>query len=91
MYRNEQKISKVTQKKNSQRAQFVGTKFFTSNMFGDASVAIPHDQAIIPYVDVISDLAQVIDFANVLKDVFYKKGGAIWNIVRQQHQLGWNL
>mmetsp|Transcript_19413 Transcript_19413/g.22331 ORF Transcript_19413/g.22331 Transcript_19413/m.22331 type:complete len:88 (-) Transcript_19413:155-418(-) len=54
----------ITQRKKRRRRsdvktdkEFLGMKFFTSDTFGDASVAIPHKQAIIPYVDVLSDLA----------------------------------
>jgi shikimate-5-dehydrogenase/3-dehydroquinate dehydratase type I len=46
--------------------EFVESEFFTSGEFGGCSVTIPHKQAIIPYVDVLSDSAKTIGSVNTL-------------------------
>jgi pentafunctional AROM polypeptide len=40
--------------------------FFQASEFAGASVTIPHKQAIIPYVDVMSEAAQAIGSVNTL-------------------------
>jgi pentafunctional AROM polypeptide len=46
--------------------EFVKSDFFKGSDFGGCSVTIPHKQAIIPYVDVMSDAARVIGSVNTL-------------------------
>ena len=46
--------------------EFVASNLFRSDDFGGASVTIPHKQAIIPFVDVLSDAAQEIGSVNTL-------------------------
>jgi pentafunctional AROM polypeptide len=46
--------------------EFIDSKFFKSDDFGGLSVTIPHKQAIIPYVDVLSDAAKDICSVNTL-------------------------
>ena len=46
--------------------EFVESDFFKSADFGGCSVTIPHKQAIIPYVDVLSDAAKTIGSVNTL-------------------------
>ena len=46
--------------------EFVESPFFTSADFGGCSVTIPHKQAIIPYVDILSDAARAIGSVNTL-------------------------
>jgi pentafunctional AROM polypeptide len=46
--------------------EFIESDFFKGTAFGGASVTIPHKQAIIPYVDVLSDAAKTIGSVNTL-------------------------
>jgi len=46
--------------------EFVASDFFKSADFGGCSVTIPHKQAIIPYVDILSDAAREIGSVNTL-------------------------
>jgi pentafunctional AROM polypeptide len=46
--------------------EFIDSEFFTSADFGGCSVTIPHKQAIMPYVDVLSDAAREIGSVNTL-------------------------
>ena len=46
--------------------EFVESEFFVDNAFAGCSVTIPHKQAIIPYVDVMSDAASTIGSVNTL-------------------------
>jgi len=46
--------------------EFVESDFFKDPAFGGCSVTIPHKQAIIPYVDVMSDAASAIGSVNTL-------------------------
>ncbi|CAB9528666.1 Pentafunctional AROM polypeptide [Seminavis robusta] len=46
--------------------EFVESDFFQGDNFGGCSVTIPHKQAIIPYVDVMSDAAETIGSVNTL-------------------------
>ena len=46
--------------------EFVESDFFKSPDFGGCSITIPHKQAIIPYVDVMSDSAKIIGSVNTL-------------------------
>lgn len=46
--------------------EFVQSDFFKSNDFGGTSVTIPHKQAIIPYVDSMSDAAKAIGSVNTV-------------------------
>mmetsp|Transcript_12264 Transcript_12264/g.28766 ORF Transcript_12264/g.28766 Transcript_12264/m.28766 type:complete len:822 (+) Transcript_12264:185-2650(+) len=46
--------------------EFVESEFFKDDAFGGCSVTIPHKQAIIPYVDVMSDAASTIGSVNTL-------------------------
>jgi shikimate-5-dehydrogenase/3-dehydroquinate dehydratase type I len=46
--------------------EFVESDFFKSDDFGGCSVTIPHKQAIIPYVDVLSEAAKAIGSVNTL-------------------------
>jgi shikimate-5-dehydrogenase/3-dehydroquinate dehydratase type I len=46
--------------------EFVESDFFKSDDFGGCSVTIPHKQAIIPYVDVLSEAAKEIGSVNTL-------------------------
>jgi pentafunctional AROM polypeptide len=46
--------------------EFVESDFFKDPSFGGCSVTIPHKQAIIPYVDVMSDAASTIGSVNTL-------------------------
>jgi pentafunctional AROM polypeptide len=46
--------------------EFVESDFFKDAAFGGCSVTIPHKQAIIPYVDVMSDAASTIGSVNTL-------------------------
>lgn len=46
--------------------EFIESDFFKGSSFGGASVTIPHKQAIIPYVDVLSDAARAIGSVNTL-------------------------
>ncbi len=46
--------------------EFCSSDFFQASEFGGASVTIPHKQAIIPYVDVMSEAAQAIGSVNTL-------------------------
>ena len=46
--------------------EFVESDFFKAPDFGGCSVTIPHKQAIIPYVDVMSDAATAIGSVNTL-------------------------
>jgi shikimate-5-dehydrogenase/3-dehydroquinate dehydratase type I len=46
--------------------EFVESDFFKAGNFGGCSVTIPHKQAIIPYVDVLSDAASTIGSVNTL-------------------------
>lgn len=45
---------------------FVKSDFFKDPLFGGCSVTIPHKQAIIPYVDAMSDAAKTIGSVNTL-------------------------
>jgi shikimate-5-dehydrogenase/3-dehydroquinate dehydratase type I len=46
--------------------EFIESDFFTDDSFGGCSVTIPHKQAIMPYVDVLSDAAKTIGSVNTL-------------------------
>ena len=46
--------------------EFVESEFFSDAAFAGCSVTIPHKQAIIPYVDVMSDAASIIGSVNTL-------------------------
>ena len=46
--------------------EFVESDFFKDESFGGCSVTIPHKQAIMPYVDVLSDAASTIGSVNTL-------------------------
>lgn len=46
--------------------EFIDSDFFKGASFAGASVTIPHKQAIIPYVDVLSDAARTIGSVNTL-------------------------
>ena len=46
--------------------EFIESDFFQGLAFGGASVTIPHKQAIIPYVDILSDAAEAIGSVNTL-------------------------
>ena len=46
--------------------EFIESGFFKSDDFGGTSVTVPHKQAIIPYVDVLSDAAEAIGSVNTL-------------------------
>jgi len=46
--------------------EFVESDFFRDPLFGGCSVTIPHKQAIIPYVDIMSDAAKTIGSVNTL-------------------------
>jgi pentafunctional AROM polypeptide len=46
--------------------EFVESDFFKDPLFGGCSVTIPHKQAIIPYVDIMSDAASTIGSVNTL-------------------------
>jgi pentafunctional AROM polypeptide len=46
--------------------EFIESDFFNAYDFGGCSVTIPHKQAIIPYVDVMSDAAKAIGSVNTL-------------------------
>merc|ERR1711935_860162 len=46
--------------------EFVESDFFNDSAFGGCSVTIPHKQAIIPYVDVMSDAASIIGSVNTI-------------------------
>jgi len=46
--------------------EFVQSDFFQSDDFGGASVTIPHKQAIIPHLDVLSDSAKAIGSVNTI-------------------------
>jgi pentafunctional AROM polypeptide len=46
--------------------EFIDSDFFKGASFAGASVTIPHKQAIIPYVDVLSDAAKTIGSVNTL-------------------------
>ena len=46
--------------------EFIESDFFKDRSFGGCSVTIPHKQAIIPYVDVMSDAAKTIGSVNTL-------------------------
>jgi len=46
--------------------KFVESDFFKAADFGGCSITIPHKQAIIPYVDVMSDAAKAIGSVNTL-------------------------
>jgi shikimate-5-dehydrogenase/3-dehydroquinate dehydratase type I len=46
--------------------EFVESDLFKSDDFGGTSVTVPHKQAIIPYVDVLSDAAKAIGSVNTL-------------------------
>lgn len=52
--------------------EFVQSDFFKSSDFGGTSVTIPHKQAIIPYVDSMSDAAKAIGSVNtiIIKEEF---------------------
>lgn len=56
--------------------EFVDADFFQSRDFGGASVTIPHKQAIIPYLDVLSESARAIGSVNtiVAKEEFVDEG-----------------
>jgi shikimate dehydrogenase/3-dehydroquinate dehydratase type I len=46
--------------------EFIESNFFKSDEFGGTSVTVPHKQAIIPYVDVLSEAAEAIGSVNTL-------------------------
>jgi pentafunctional AROM polypeptide len=46
--------------------EFVESDLFKSDDFGGTSVTVPHKQAIIPYVDILSDAAKAIGSVNTL-------------------------
>jgi shikimate-5-dehydrogenase/3-dehydroquinate dehydratase type I len=46
--------------------EFIESEFFKSDEFGGSSVTVPHKQAIIPYVDVLSQAAKAIGSVNTL-------------------------
>lgn len=46
--------------------EFVDSPFFKSDDFGGTSVTIPHKQAIIPYIDVMSEAAKSIGSVNTV-------------------------
>lgn len=46
--------------------EFIKSDLFKSDDFGGTSVTVPHKQAIIPYVDVLSDAAEAIGSVNTL-------------------------
>lgn len=46
--------------------EFIESEFFKSDDFGGASVTVPHKQAIMPYVDVLSESAETIGSVNTL-------------------------
>mmetsp|Transcript_12808 Transcript_12808/g.26965 ORF Transcript_12808/g.26965 Transcript_12808/m.26965 type:complete len:827 (+) Transcript_12808:96-2576(+) len=46
--------------------EFIESEFFKDDAFGGCSVTIPHKQAIIPYVDIMSDAASTIGSVNTL-------------------------
>jgi pentafunctional AROM polypeptide len=46
--------------------EFVNSEFFLSDDFGGASVTIPHKQAIIPFIDFLSDAAKEIGSVNTI-------------------------
>ncbi|GKY96068.1 hypothetical protein MPSEU_000567000 [Mayamaea pseudoterrestris] len=52
--------------------EFINSNLFKSGDFGGASVTIPHKQAIMPYVDILSDAAKEIGSVNTLltREVF---------------------
>jgi len=56
--------------------EFVESDFFRSGEFGGCSVTIPHKQAIIPHVDVLSDAADKIGSVNtvIVKEEFEEEG-----------------
>jgi shikimate-5-dehydrogenase/3-dehydroquinate dehydratase type I len=46
--------------------EFIESAFFKSDEFGGTSVTVPHKQAIMPYVDVLSEAAEAIGSVNTL-------------------------
>lgn len=46
--------------------EFIESDLFKSDDFGGTSVTVPHKQAIIPYVDILSDAAEAIGSVNTL-------------------------
>lgn len=56
--------------------EFIESDLFKSDDFGGTSVTIPHKQAIIPFVDVLSEAARAIGSVNtvVAKDEFEETG-----------------
>jgi len=50
--------------------EFIESNLFKSDDFGGTSVTIPHKQAIIPYVDVLSEAAETIGSVNTLTAKF---------------------
>ena len=46
--------------------EFVESDFFTADDFGGCSVTIPHKQAIMPYMDLLSDAASTIGSVNTV-------------------------
>jgi pentafunctional AROM polypeptide len=46
--------------------EFIESELFTASDFGGTSVTIPHKQAIIPYVDVLSESAKAIGSVNTI-------------------------
>jgi shikimate dehydrogenase/3-dehydroquinate dehydratase type I len=46
--------------------EFIDSELFKSDDFGGSSVTVPHKQAIIPYVDILSDAAEAIGSVNTL-------------------------
>jgi shikimate-5-dehydrogenase/3-dehydroquinate dehydratase type I len=46
--------------------EFIESELFKSDDFGGTSVTVPHKQAIMPYVDVLSEAAEIIGSVNTL-------------------------
>jgi len=63
--------------------EFVESDFFKDGAFGGCSVTIPHKQAIIPYIDVMSDAASIIGSVNtvVVKDKIEEGADAMGRVI----------
>jgi len=63
--------------------EFVESDFFKDGAFGGCSVTIPHKQAIIPYIDVMSDAASIIGSVNtvVVKDKIEEGEDAMGRVI----------
>lgn len=61
--------------------EFVESDFFKDRAFGGCSVTIPHKQAIIPFVDVLSDAAATIGSVNTLIAKDELDGDAIKRVI----------